>query len=161
MMRRRGLLVCLVSSLFGVLGCSVKKMPEGELLRVKYSRHAARAGAEYEGLVERDSTGAYILKAMQTPYGPLFQKQLDATEVQQFCQIIQKEKMYQYKDIYTPMMRVLDGYSWSFYAKFSDGSSISTHGENARPKGEGLARIRNLMTELAKEGIQIEKSETP
>ena len=58
-------------------------------------------------------------------------------------------------------MRVLDGYSWSCYAKFSDGSSISTHGENARPKGEGLARIRNLMTELAKEGIQIEKSETP
>ena len=160
-MRRKGLFFCLIGGLLSAVSCSVKKMPEGDLLRVEFSRHAARAGAEYEGLVERDSTGAYILKAMQTPYGPLFQKQLDATEVQQFRQIIQEEKMYQYKDIYTPMMRVLDGYSWSFYAKFSDGSSISTHGENARPKGEGLARIRNLMTALAKEGIQIEESETP
>ena len=160
-MRRKGLFFCLIGGLLSAVSCSVKKMPEGDLLRVEFSRHAARAGAEYEGLVERDSTGVYILKAMQTPYGPLFQKQLDATEVQQFRQIIQEEKMYQYKDIYTPMMRVLDGYSWSFYAKFSDGSSISTHGENARPKGEGLARIRNLMTELAKEGIQIQESETP
>ena len=133
----------------------MKKMPEGELLRVKYSRHAARAGAEYEGLVERDSTGTYILKAMQTPYGPLFQKQLDATEVQQFRQIIQEEKMYQYKEIYTPMMRVLDGYSWSFSAKFSDGNIVSTHGENASPRGDGLARIRNLMIELAKGGVQV------
>lgn len=160
-MRRKGLFFCLIGGLLSAVSCSVKKMPEGDLLRVEFSRHAARAGAEYEGLVERDSTGAYILKAMQTPYGPLFQKQLDATEVQQFRQIIQEEKMYQYKDIYTPMMRVLDGYSWSFSAKFSDGNIVSTHGENASPRGEGLARIRNLMTELAKEGIQIEKSETP
>lgn len=155
-MKRKGLFFCLIGSLFGILGCSVKKMPEGELLRVKYSRHAARAGVEYEGLVERDSTGTYILKAMQTPYGSLFEKQLNATEVQQFRQIIQEEKMYQYKEIYTPMMRVLDGYSWSFSAKFSDGSILSTHGENASPRGDGIARIRSLMMELAKEGIQIE-----
>lgn len=160
-MRHKGLFFCLIGSLLGVLGCSVKKMPEGELVRVKYSRHVSRAGAEYEGLVERDSTGAYVLKAMQTPYGPLFEKQLNATEVQQFRQIIQEEKMYQYKEIYTPMMRVLDGYSWSFSAKFSDGNIVSTHGENASPRGDGIARIRSLMMELAKEGIQIKESETP
>ena len=59
------------------------------------------------------------------------------------------------------MMQVLDGWMWEFKAKFSDGTSIYSHGSNASPRGEGLARIRNLMSELAKEGVQIEESETP
>jgi hypothetical protein len=136
-------------------------MPDGDLVCVEYSRHGTMARAEFEGSIERDSTGVYVLRAMQEPYGPLFQKVLDVTEMQQFRQIIEEEKMYKYKEAYRPMMQVLDGWMWSFRAKFSDGTSISSHGSNAGPKGDGLVRIRGLMTELAKEGVQIEESETP
>jgi len=160
MIRRRGLLVCLVSGLCGLLGCA-QTMPDGDLVCVEYSRHGTMARAEFEGSIERDSTGVYVLRAMQEPYGPLFQKVLDVTEMQQFRQIIEEEKMYKYKEAYRPMMQVLDGWMWSFRAKFSDGTSISSHGSNAGPKGDGLVRIRGLMTELAKEGVQIEESETP
>ena len=54
------------------------------------------------------------------------------------------------------MFQVYDGYTWSFYAKFSDGSSISSGGSNARPSGNGLSRIRGLMTDLVQSGDQIE-----
>ena len=160
-MKQKGLFFCLIGSLLGALSCTAKKIPEGDLVYIEYSRHSTMAQPEYEGCVEQDSTGAYVLIAMQDTYGPKFRTQLDAEELQAFRQIIEEEKMYNYKEVYRPMMQVLDGWHWEFKAKFSDGSSIYSHGSNASPKGEGLARIRNLMTELAKEGVQIEESETP
>ena len=78
MIMRKGLLFCLVGGLFSVLGCAMKKMPEGELVRVEFSRHGTMARAEFEGCVEQDSTGAFVLRAMKETYGPLFEKRLDA-----------------------------------------------------------------------------------
>ena len=130
MIMRRGLLFCLVGGLFSVLGCAMKKMPEGELVRVEFSRHGTMARAEFEGCVEQDSTGAFVLRAMKETYGPLFEKRLDA--------------------------ETMDGWGWSFSARFSDGSVISSHGENARPRDDGLKRIRSYMQELVQDGVQIE-----
>ena len=65
--------------------------------------------------------------------------------------------MYTYKDSYRPMVRVLDGWSWSFSASFSDGSSISSHGSNSGPSDDGLQQIRELMQKLVKDGIQVEE----
>ena len=159
MMKQKGLFVCLIGGLLSALGCTAKKMPEGDLLRVEYSRHGTMAGPEYEGIVKQDSTGAYILVAMRESYGPYYTKQLTVDEVQQFRQIIEEEKMYKYKESYRPRMEVLDGWGWSFSAKFSDGTKIYSHGSNASPHGNGLARICGWMKELAQEGEQIEKPE--
>ena len=136
MMKRRGLLVCLMSGLLGLLGCAQKKMPEGD-----------------------HSSGTFVVRAMREAYGPLYEKKIDAAVIQKFRQIIEEEKMYKYKESYRPMMEVLDGWGWSFSAKFSDGIKIYSHGSNASPKGNGLERIRGLMTELAMEGEQIEMPE--
>lgn len=159
MMKRRGLFVCLMSGLLGLLGCTAKKMPEGDLVRVEFSRHGTMAGPEYKGIVEQDSTGTFVIRAMREAYGPMYEKKIDAAVIQKFRQIIEEEKMYKYKESYRPMMEVLDGWGWSFEAKFSDGTKIYSHGSNASPKGNGLARIRGLMTELAMEGEQIEMPE--
>jgi len=153
---RKGLFFCLVGGLFSLLGCALKKMPEGELVRVEFSRHGTMARPEFEGCVEQDSTGTFVLRAMKETYGPLFEKKLDAEMLQRFRQIIEEEKMYKYKERYTPVMKVLDGWGWSFSAKFSDGSSISSHGSNAGPKDNGLGRIRSYMQELVQDGVQIE-----
>ena len=135
-----------MSGLLGLLGCTAKKMPEGDLLRVEFSRHGTMAGAEFFGRMEKDSTGMFVVRAMREAYGPMYEKKIE-------------EKMYKYKESYRPMMEVLDGWSWSFEAKFSDGTKIYSHGSNASPRGDGLERIRGLMTELAMEGEQIEMSE--
>lgn len=155
-MKRICLLFCVLGSLFSLIGCSVKKMPEGELLSVEFARSGMRAGNEYEGRVEKDSSGVITLTAMKEPYGPLFEKRLSAKDLQKFRQIIEENKMYKYKDSYRPMVRVLDGWSWSFTAVFSDGTSISSHGSNAGPSDDGLQEIRELMQELIKDGVKIE-----
>ena len=156
MKRNGGLLMCLVGGLFGVLSCAMKKMPEGELVSVEYTRSGTMAGYVYEGHVERDSTGAFVLRAMKENYGPLFEKKLDAEVMGRFRQIIEEEKMYKYKESYMPTLEVLDGWGWSFHATFSDGSVISSHGSNASPSDNGLDRIRNYMAELVQDGVQIE-----
>ena len=148
--------MCLVGGLFGVLSCALKKMPEGELVSVEYTRSGTMAGYVYEGQVERDSTGAFVLRAMKENYGPLFEKILDAEVMGKFRQIIEEEKMYKYKESYMPTLEVLDGWGWSFHATFSDGSVISSHGSNASPSDNGLDRIRNYMAELVQDGVQIE-----
>ena len=155
MMKHRGLFLCLVGSLFGMLGCGLKKMPEGELVKLEFTRSGTMSGYEYEGRVMQDSTGSFVLRAMKESRGPLFEKNLDAEAMKKFRQIIEEEKMYKYKEVYRPIMQVLDGWSWSFKAAFSDGSVISSHGSNAGPGDEGLKRVRGYMEELAQDGKQI------
>lgn len=155
-MMRKGLFFCLVGGLFGVLGCALKKMPEGELVSVEFSRHGTMARAEFEGRVEQDSTGAFVLTAMKETYGPLFEKKVDTEVMKRFRQIIEEEKMYKYKESYQPSFEVLDGWGWSFRARFSDGSSIYSHGSNASPGDNGLSRIRGYMQELVQDGVQVE-----
>lgn len=155
-MKRLSFVALLFGSLFSWLSCSQKKMPEGELVRVEFTRSGTMAGYEYEGRVSQDSTGAFVLRAMKKYYGPLFEKKLDKEAMKHFRQIIEEEKMYQYKEAYLPRMEVLDGWGWSFNAKFSDGSSIYSHGSNATPNGDGLGRIQGYMEELIADGVQIE-----
>ena len=158
-MRRKGLFMCMVSVLLGLLGCSLKKMPEGELVRVEFTRSGTMAGYEYEGRLKKDSTGDFVLRAMKEPHGPLYEKKLNSETMNKFRLIIEEEKMYKYKEVYTPMMHVLDGWRWSFVAAFSDGTVISSHGSNASPRGNGLQRIRGYMQELVMDGELVESPE--
>ena len=145
------LLICMIGGLIGMVSCSTQKMPEGSLVRVEYTRSGTMAGYQYEGRVTQDSNGVFVLRAMKEMYGPLFEKTLDAEAMQRFHQIIEEEKMYKYKEVYRPLMKVLDGKRWSFKMEFSDGTIISSHGENASPSGEGLKRINELMQELVQD----------
>ena len=86
----------------------------------------------------------------------MFEKRITKENMAHFRQIIEEEKMYKYKEAYRPLMEVLDGWGWSFNAKFSDGSWIDSHGSNARPSGNGLGRIEGYMNQLIQDGVQIE-----
>ncbi len=142
-----------------LLSCTHKKMPEGELVSIEYTTKETMEGYVYEGRVKQDSTGGFVLRAMKQSYGPLFEKKIGTQEMQKFRQIIEEEKMYEYKDSYQPDMEVMDGWSWSFSASFSDGSFITSYGSNASPKGSGLGRVNIYMEELVQDGVQIEMSE--
>ena len=151
-----GIITCMIGGLFSLIGCSTKSMPDGKLVSLRYVSSGTMARHIFEGTVEQDSSGVFVLKAMKENYGPMFEKRITAEDMAHFRKIIEDEKMYKYKESYRPMMEVLDGWGWSFHAKFSDGSWIDSHGSNARPNGNGLGRIEGYMNQLIQDGVQIE-----
>lgn len=141
------LMFCMIAGILSLIGCGTPE-PTGELLSVDYTHSGTMAGYIYEGRVRQDSNGNFVLTAMKENYGPLFQKQISKEAVDSFKQIIIEEKMYKYKEHYTPRMEVLDGEGWHFAAKFSDGTRIYSSGSNAWPRGNGLGRIQGYLLKL-------------
>ena len=124
------------------------RMPEGQLVMIEYSEHGTMAGYRYYGRVELQKDGSVIVKAQKESYGEIIEKKVKEEVLTELRDIIKEHKMYKYKERYRPFFEVLDGYSWSFTAKFSDGESISSDGSNARPGGEGLNTLIQYMRKL-------------
>ena len=59
--------------------------------------------------------------------------------------IFSERRMYRYKSSYRPKLKVLDGYSWHYSAKFADGESFSSSGNNAWPRGDAFDAIADLV----------------
>jgi len=156
----RRLLINIFSVLtLGLLsGCS-KTMPTGDLVSLEYTRSGTVAGYEYEGRIEADGNGDYIIRAMQEYYGPLYEKKVDAEAVTKLRDIIEREKIYAYKSNYQSTLNVLDGYSWHFHATFSDGGEIDSHGNNAWPDGGGLGVVHAYLVKLVAGGTEISTSD--
>ena len=142
-MSKTAIMASMVGVLMGVLtGCGIRQqMPEGKLVSLEYRRSTMRADPQYQVNVETSANGDVVLRAMKEDNGPFFEKKLTAEEVAGFVKIIEEEKMYQYKESYRPLLKVLDGYMWNFSAVFEQGK-IYSGGSNARPKDDGLDRIR-------------------
>ena len=87
-MKSKGLFLCLLSGVLGLIGCAPKKMPEGDLIRVEYTRSGTMAGYEFEGRVEQDSAGSFVIRAMKESYGALYEKKVSPEVLQHFRQII-------------------------------------------------------------------------
>ena len=124
------------------------RMPKGELISVEYHVSGTAAGYQYYYLVERQNDGTVVLKAMKENYGEIIEKKVDAKVLSHIQDIIKLYKMYKYKERYLPYFDVRDGYMWDFYARFSEGESISSGGSNAWPKNDGLGAIRAYVTEV-------------
>lgn len=75
--------------------------------------------------------------------------------------IIEEENMLDYAQSYflklEPGERILDGDSWSFSAKLTDGRSVSSRGSNVSPEGNGLNRLSNLLIERAQKLLETKK----
>ena len=141
-------MVCMmIAAVMGLTSCGAQ-VPEGDLLSVEYTESGTMAGYIYEGHMKQNPDGTFVLKAMKENYGPLYQKQISKEAVDTIRQIIIEEKMYKYKEHYTPRMEVLDGEGWHFAAKFSDGTRIYSSGSNAWPRGNGLGRIQGYLLKL-------------
>ena len=153
-------IVLMIGALLSLLSCSMKG-PEGDLVSLEFVSNGTRFGTEFEGHVVAGSNGTFTLTAMKMNYGPLFRKKIGKEEMATFKKIILDEKMYKYKEHYRPLFQVKDGHSWRFSAKFSDGSTIHSTGENSKPGGNGLSKIQDYLSDLiadATEEIEIEVS---
>lgn len=138
-----------------VFGCGSQRMPEGKLKSLEYTVTASMAGSQFEAHVTTEENGVVVLRGMKEHYGPLFERTLTADEVDGFVQIIRDEKMYKYKERYRPFFKVLDGYMWTFSAKFEQGRIYSS-GSNAHPRGDGLERIEKYVGKLLENALPVE-----
>ena len=125
-----------LGALFSLLSCGTKG-PEGDLVSLEFVSNGSRNGTEFEGHVVPGSNGTFTLTAMKMNYGPLFRKKIGQEEMATFKKIILDEKMYKYKEHYRPLS-----------AKFSDGSTIHSTGENSKPNGNGLSKIQGYLSDL-------------
>ncbi len=160
-MKIKSLLWACFGGLLGVFTSCGTKMPSGELVSIEYTRSGTMAGYEYEGRVETKDDGTIVAQAMRESYCSLYQLVVDKKTLTDLQRIIVEEKMYAYKEHYRPLLEVLDGYMWSFHARFSDGESISSSGSNAAPSGDGLKRLREYFVRLANSpgAVQVEDEE--
>jgi hypothetical protein len=149
-MNKRNIMTTLLGGLLGIFtACGQKTlMPDGALLSLDYTISGTMAGYEYEAHVETLKNGNVEVRASSEPYGPLVVKTVDKSALDSLRTIIETEKMYAYKNHYEPPFEVLDGRMWSFHALFEGDKSISSHGSNAWPKGDGLSRIREYIATL-------------
>lgn len=143
----------IISLLTGILSTfssciSQKQMPTGNLVRVEYTEHGTMSGYRYYGSVELQENGTVLLKAMKKNYDSILEKKVDKEVLNHIQNIIKEHKMYKYKEHYRPIFEVLDGYSWHFEAKFSDGGKIYTGGSNARPSDDGWEIIQQYLIDL-------------
>ena len=144
------MLISLISGWLGSVSVEgiFSRMPKGDLISLEYSESGTMAGYKYYAFVELQENGTVIVKAQKESYGEIIEKKVDAQVLKNIRNIIKEHKMYKYKERYLPPFKVLDGYMWNFHAKFSDGETISSHGSNARPSGDGLNTLKEYMKGL-------------
>ena len=143
----------LISLISGWLGSVTvegifSRMPKGELVWVEYTKSGTMACYIYYSEVELQKDGTVIVKSQKESCGEIIEKKVDPKVLTDLRNIIKEHKMYKYKEHYRPYFQVLDGYSWTFSARFSDGTSISSSGSNAGPGGDGLHVLRDYMRGL-------------
>ena len=125
-----------------------KSMPEGQLTYVTYSfQGMAMEMVRNMELQRVDGKAQLSFDFWQDKR----QYAVDDSLLTAARKIIEEEEMYNYDTSYSPNFdgRILDGYSWSFDAKFEGGERISSHGRNAEPSGNGLQRMYKLLRDAA------------
>ena len=129
-------------------------MPQGELVEVDYHYQGMAMEMIGSPRLQRQTDGRALLSFEL--YGQERQFEVSDTLLAAARAIIEEERMYEYGVSYDLVMdgaMILDGYSWSFGATFLAADStqvrLSSHGSNAEPDGDGLNRLRRLLTDAA------------
>lgn len=71
----------------------------------------------------------------------------DHSVIENLQKIVEKYKMYEYKDHYVPPCEVLDGYMWNMSIQFADGKHVYSSGSNAEPNNgvAAFSAVCNLL----------------
>ncbi|MBR3456349.1 MAG: hypothetical protein IKH26_13640 [Bacteroidaceae bacterium] len=139
-------------------------MPQGKLISLDYNYGGMRMEqfSDFSLQRKKDGTGA-LLKFRH--YKGEVKYEVSDTLLDAAKRIIEEEKMYEYAVSYALKSingeRILDGYSWHFYALFENKDAINSSGSNASPGGEGLHRISALLSAAAQQCIDNDPKEQP
>ena len=140
-------LICLV-----LLGCGMavgktnKKPYQGELKSYEYSRWGTMAYPDFYVHL-RGEEGIRLLSYADHNHIDTITVEVGQEVFDRVSEMVISNKLHQLKEQYKPPFRVLDGYSWHVYVKFTDGS-ISSRGNNAMPKNISLQEINEYLRDL-------------
>lgn len=138
-----------------------RTMPEGRLLRLEYNFQGMRMEAFSNFDLNRTPGSVEGCKLSFRHYGSEMTFDVPDSLFDAARRIIEVEKIYEYASHYSLPPEIaagmLDGYRWDFFASFENKQVISSSGRHARPDGNGLREIRQLLEKAAQECV--EKSE--
>lgn len=62
--------------------------------------------------------------------------------------LVKEQKMWKYKESYSPVGHVLDGTMWHLEIRFKEGKEVYTGGDNAWPSGNGIDQLETYLGDL-------------
>ena len=143
----------LISAILTVISCGGSKQPEGRLMSYRYSCSGSMAQPIHDFTLKRidDKTCQVIFFnhdaeprtidyefVQDTILQPI--QLIDSVET-----IVRQNKMWKYKEHYSPAFEVLDGNSWSLSFTFDGAEPSSSSGYHATPKGGGISQVVNML----------------
>lgn len=146
------------ASLLALISCgSIRQQPQGRVVSYEYAEHGTVAQPLCQFKVELIDTAtcrvSYFnhdafendtIDWMSEDAG-IDTVMCEASLLDSIGQTIAEHKMWKYKERYEPLFEVLDGDSWGFTIKYSNGDEIGSGGSNAGPDDDGCGIIRQMM----------------
>lgn len=140
----------LLALLLSVISCGAQAVPEGAPEVYEYTENACYMYPRYYYKVDTGEDGVQRLYySMDTNEISIIRLKEDV--LSQIGAIVAENKLHRLKESYTPLMQVLDGYTWRLEIKYSSAKIYST-GQNARPKQsqrDAIDTINNLLQSIA------------
>ncbi len=130
-----------------LFSCSSKAEPKGPVTYLQYRRSEMRDRVEFVYTRAEDGSGTLTKKrGYNDEEGESIQ--LPKSVGDELWNIVQEYKMYDYKESYTPIGDVRDGYMWQLKAKFTKGEDLYSSGDNVMPdKGRGIRKLVDYLNE--------------
>lgn len=145
----------LLSFLFSsqATACSKKRMPEGKLKSYEFVEQGTVAEPNLSVSLQLQDDGKAVLSYTQYWLEIDVKQKVPAATLDTVRALIDKHKMYQYKESYRPMigLEIMDGTTWSFVAVFDNGEKLHSYGDNSYPKGNGLKAVNDYLYSLVKD----------
>ena len=132
------MLVCAVSSLLLFIGCralengGTVKQRERKITYLKYEKKGMRSDLILLCELSMQKDGSYI--ATYQDYKMNKSTRCPSSIGDEINNYLQEGRIDKYKDYYSPGRHVLDGNTWHFEVKYSDGNSVKSGGRVKKPK---------------------------
>lgn len=142
--------VLVTSAILVLMGCGcansgqLKKAPTGNLIEFSYTEHNASMYPKAYYTIGTDASGNPVMTHV-TQFGDTVNIPVKQDVMDKVKKILDDHKAYKFNTSYTTKLRILDGTTWSFSARYSTGESISSGGYMAWPKGNPFKEIKQLL----------------
>ena len=141
---------CLLVALSFLFVCNMScyktpSEPEVKLVRYDYVRYGMMSHPEAVYRVYLQPDGKAMLQHNFTQERDEVEIPIPVSVLDSIKSLMWKHKMYNYKSQYTSLWRVLDGYRWSYAAKFEDQTEFTSSGDNSYPEDDGFREIHALL----------------
>ena len=138
-------ILLLTVMLLPIIGCANSK-PSGQIVSYEYRYSGCMMYPIVEYQLVKDASGEQTLNYSKDD-GVIHSIVLKEDALGRIDLIARRGSLHRLKERYTPLMTILDGYTWSMHIGY-ERSSISSHGSNAYPSGKKWGAIESINSYL-------------